>query len=213
MRYSTTGSTTWENAQPTFRTTPTGSGLALGHNGNLVNTAELRDEVAALRPRRRAARPTSPPPTPTSSPSCSPPRPPTRGRGGGDAAAAHAARARSSFVFADENTLYAARDPHGVRPLVLGRLERGWVVASETAALDIVGASFVREVEPGELLAIDADGLRSSRFAAPEPKGCVFEYVYLARPDTTIAGRSRARRPGRDRAPARRASTPSRRTS
>src|SRR4029079_14374002 len=67
--------------------------------------------------------------------------------------------------------------------------ERGWVVASETAALDIVGASFVREVEPGELLAIDADGIRSEHFAAPEPKGCVFEYVYLARPDTTIAGR------------------------
>ena len=90
----------------------------------------------------------------------------------------------------DEDTLYAARDPHGVRPLVLGRLERGWVVASETAALDIVGASFVREVEPGELIAIDEDGLRSSRFAAPDPKGCLFEYVYLARPDTTIAGRN-----------------------
>ena len=99
-------------------------------------------------------------------------------------------RGAFSLVFADEQTLYAARDPHGVRPLVLGRLERGWVVASETAALDIVGASFVREVEPGELLAIDADGIRSSRFAAPEPKGCVFEYVYLARPDTAIAGRS-----------------------
>ena len=90
----------------------------------------------------------------------------------------------------DENTLYAARDAQGVRPLVLGRLERGWVVASETAALDIVGASFVREVEPGELIAIDEHGLRSTRFAAPEPKGCLFEYVYLARPDTTIAGRN-----------------------
>jgi amidophosphoribosyltransferase len=89
----------------------------------------------------------------------------------------------------DETTLYAARDPHGIRPLVLGRLERGWVVASETAALDIVGASVVREVEPGELIAVDADGLRSSRFAEATPTGCVFEYVYLARPDTTIAGR------------------------
>jgi len=93
------------------------------------------------------------------------------------------------FVFMDEHTLYAARDPHGVRPLVLGRLERGWVVASETAALDIVGASLIREVEPGELIAIDEDGLRSQRFAPAEPKGCVFEYVYLARPDTTINGR------------------------
>ncbi len=99
-------------------------------------------------------------------------------------------RGAFSFVFMDENTLYAARDPHGVRPLVLGRLERGWVVASETAALDIVGASVVREVEPGELIAIDEDGLRSVRFAAPEPKGCLFEYVYLARPDTTISGRN-----------------------
>jgi amidophosphoribosyltransferase len=90
----------------------------------------------------------------------------------------------------DENTLYAARDPHGVRPLSLGRLDRGWVVASETAALDIVGASFVRDIEPGELLAIDADGVRSTRFANPTPKACVFEYVYLARPDSVIAGRS-----------------------
>ena len=101
------------------------------------------------------------------------------------------AELRGAFclVFMDEHTLYAARDPHGIRPLVLGRLERGWVVASETAALDIVGASVIREVEPGELIAIDADGLRSTRFAAAEPKGCVFEYVYLARPDTTISGR------------------------
>ena len=99
-------------------------------------------------------------------------------------------RGAFSLVFMDEHTLYAARDGYGVRPLVLGRLERGWVVASETAALDIVGASFVREVEPGELIAIDADGLRSERFAAPTPKGCLFEYVYLARPDTTISGRS-----------------------
>jgi len=95
-----------------------------------------------------------------------------------------------SLVFADEDTLYAARDRHGVRPLVLGRLERGWVVASETAALDIVGASLVREVEPGELLAIGTGGARSACFATPEPKGCLFEYVYLARPDTTISGRS-----------------------
>jgi amidophosphoribosyltransferase len=94
------------------------------------------------------------------------------------------------LAFMDEHTLYAARDPQGVHPLVLGRLERGWVVTSETAALDIVGATFVREIEPGELIAIDEDGLRSQPFAPAAPKGCVFEYVYLARPDTTIAGRS-----------------------
>src|SRR5205807_5456786 len=86
-------------------------------------------------------------------------------------------RGAFSLTFMDEDTLYAARDPQGVRPLVLGRLERGWVVASETAALDIVGASVVREVEPGELIAIDENGLRSQHFAPAEPKGCVFEYV------------------------------------
>jgi amidophosphoribosyltransferase len=73
---------------------------------------------------------------------------------------------------------------------VLGRLQRGWVVASETSALDIVGASFVRDVEPGELLVIDGEGPHGSRFAAPTPRGCLFEFVYLARPDSTISGRS-----------------------
>jgi len=191
-RYSTTGSTTWENAQPTFRTTATGSGIALGHNGNLVNTAELRDEVAALRdsaakPDRTGIRSSTDSDIMTELLAAT-----AADMGVEEAAMRLLPRVRGAFsvVFADEQTLYAARDPHGVRPLVLGRLERGWVVASETAALDIVGASIVREVEPGELLAIDADGLRSSRFAAPEPKGCVFEYVYLARPDTTISGRS-----------------------
>ena len=94
-----------------------------------------------------------------------------------------------SLVFMDENTLYAARDPQGFRPLVLGRLAAGWVVASETAALDIVGAVFVREVQPGELISLDERGARSRIFAAAAPKVCLFEYVYLARPDTTIGGR------------------------
>ncbi|MDF0528410.1 amidophosphoribosyltransferase [Tsukamurella sp. 8F] len=188
-RYSTTGSTTWENSQPIFRTTSAGNGVALGHNGNLVNTAELA---------RRAA---------------------DEGLGGGradqiatsdsdivGALLAHSAADRTleqaamdllptlrgafCLTFMDETTLYAARDPHGVRPLSLGRLDRGWVVASETAAFDIVGASFVRDIEPGELLAIDADGVRSSRFAPATPKSCIFEYVYLARPDSVIQGRS-----------------------
>ncbi|MBO0848230.1 MAG: amidophosphoribosyltransferase [Pseudonocardia sp.] len=189
-RYSTTGSTTWENAQPTFRTTATGSGLALGHNGNLVNTAELRDEVNALA--GRPGRPGAVTATTDSDLITELLAATSADIGLEEAAVRLLPRVRGGFslVFSDEQTLYAARDPHGVRPLVLGRLERGWVVASESAALDIVGASVVREVEPGELLAIDGNGLRSSRFAAPEPKGCVFEYVYLARPDTTISGRS-----------------------
>jgi amidophosphoribosyltransferase len=182
-RYSTTGSTTWENAQPSFRTTAAGTGLALGHNGNLVNTVELAGELAA---RTGGTGSTSDSDIITALLAARP-----------DVSVEQAAlevlptlRGAFSLVFMDEHTLYAARDPQGVRPLVLGRLARGWVVTSETAALDIVGASFVREVEPGELLAVDDDGLRSSRFANPDPKGCLFEYVYLARPDTTIAGRS-----------------------
>jgi amidophosphoribosyltransferase len=183
-RYSTTGGSNWENAQPTFRTTKAGTGLALAHNGNLVNTAELASRAAAegvpgiggvtndsdVITSLLASRPDQPVEL---------------------AAVELLAQLKGAFslVFCDENTLYAARDGHGVHPLVIGRLERGWVVASETAALDIVGASFVREVEPGELIAIDDDGLRSHRFVPPTPAGCLFEYVYLARPDTTIAGR------------------------
>ncbi len=185
-RYSTTGSSTWENAQPTFRTTAAGTGIALGHNGNLVNTAELLATVRELGIADMKGATTD------SDLVCG-----LLAHAATDTSIEAAAmsllptlRGAFSLTFCDERTLYAARDPHGVRPLVLGRLERGWVVASETAALDIVGASFVREVEPGELLAIDSDGLRSSRFANPDPKGCVFEYVYLARPDTSIAGRS-----------------------
>ena len=188
-RYSTTGSPSWENAQPTFRTTTAGTGIALGHNGNLVNTAELvarrRPEGAVAQGRGRV-RATTDSDVVTG----------LLAESAADLGVEEAAlrllpdlRGAFSLAFCDETTLYAARDRHGVRPLVLGRLDRGWVVASETAALDIVGASFVREVEPGELLAIDADGLRSSRFASPDPKGCVFEYVYLARPDTSISGR------------------------
>ena len=184
-RYSTTGASTWENAQPTFRTSAAGSGIALCHNGNLVNTPDLAAHAADAG---------IPGAFPTSSDTdiitaLLAARP--------DLTIEQAAmeilptlRGAFSLVFMDETTLYAARDPQGVRPLVLGRLERGWVVASETAALDIVGASYVREVEPGELIAIDSEGLRSEHFAIAEPKGCVFEFVYLARPDTTISGRT-----------------------
>ena len=190
-RYSTTGASVWKNAQPTFRPTASG-GLALGHNGNLTNTVELESWLAdrdqpedSLTPgalRNEATNDTS---LITALMSTYP------GLTIEEAAAQVLPRLKGAFslVFMDEETLYAARDPQGIRPLVLGRLERGWVVASETAALDIIGASFIREIEPGELIAIDANGLRSQQFAKPEPKGCLFEFVYLARPDTTISGR------------------------
>jgi amidophosphoribosyltransferase len=195
-RYSTTGASTWANAQPTFRSTGQVS-LALGHNGNLINTRELAalldgdgpgstgiaatsdtDVLTALFLSDHGVRPASEPP----------------GAGGTSPVAAAAAavlplvKGAYSLVFMDEQTLYAARDPQGFRPLVLGRLDTGWVVASETAALDIVGARFVREIAPGELVCIDGRGVRSVTFAAAQPSGCLFEYVYLARPDTAISG-------------------------
>ena len=190
-RYSTTGSSVWENAQPTFRGTATGH-LALAHNGNLTNTMELAERVAAAEslsgtlPLGTAIHATSDTELLTALLAAHP----------GESMLAAAvdelphARGAFSLVFMDDRTLYAARDPQGIRPLVIGRLERGgWVVASETAALDIVGAEFVREVDPGEVVAIDERGLRAHRFARPEPKTCLFEFVYLARPDTRIAGR------------------------
>lgn len=191
-RYSTTGASKWENAQPTLGGTAHHT-IALAHNGNLINTSELRGLLSARHVdgfgtaggelRRGNTTDTA---IVTS----------LLGSRAEDVSLEEAAmeqlplvKGAFCFVFMDEHTLYAARDPQGVRPLVIGRLERGWVVASETAALDIVGASYVREVEPGELVVVDEQGLRTRRFAEPEPKGCVFEYVYLARPDTTIAGR------------------------
>lgn len=186
-RYSTTGASSWQNAQPTLGRTAGGT-VALGHNGNLTNTLELLALVRERHPELRGELANGNT-TDTAV---------ITGLLAGDLDHTLEATAlevlpllRGAFclVFMDESTLYAARDPQGVRPLVLGRLERGWVVASETAALDIVGASFVREVEPGELIAIDENGLRTQRFAEEKRAGCVFEYVYLARPDTTIAGR------------------------
>ena len=185
VRYSTSGSSVWENAQPTFRSTSSGS-LALGHNGNLINTLELSALASPAAANHHMPRGTSDTDVLTALFAD-----PARASVEESALATlPLVRGAYSLVFMDEHTLYAARDPHGFRPLVLGRLERGWVVASETAALDIVGAGFVREVEPGELITIDERGVRPHRFAAAEPRGCLFEYVYLARPDTTIAGRS-----------------------
>jgi len=188
-RYSTTGASTWENAQPTLGATAGGT-IALGHNGNLTNTAELVDLVAERYGSQRRGELARGNTTDTALVTALLAGDPDHTL---EATALEVLpRLRGAFclVFIDERTLYAARDPQGVRPLVLGRLERGWVVASEISALDIVGASYVREVEPGELICIDADGLRSSRFAPVDRAGCVFEYVYLARPDTSIAGRS-----------------------
>ena len=187
-RYSTTGGCTWENAQPSYRVTASNDAIALGHNGNLTNTAELARLVKQRGDAMGGMGGTSDSDIITSL---------MASAANADTSLEQAAldllptlQGAFCLVFMDEHTLYAARDRHGVRPLVLGKRENGWVVASETAALDIVGAAFVREVEPGELLVIDSDGVRSTHWGTPEPKGCLFEYVYLARPDTTISGRN-----------------------
>ncbi len=189
-RYSTTGASVWNNAQPTFRTNEQGAGIALAHNGNLTNTDELESWLAQRMPASEVPRKSSMDST-------------------SDTAILTALLSTSSadtveeaalevlpnlqgafcLTFMTEDTLYAARDPQGMRPLSLGRIQKGWVVASETAALDIVGATYVRDVEPGEMVMIDAHGLRSRTFAHAAPKRCLFEYVYLARPDSMLAGR------------------------
>ncbi|AQP50121.1 amidophosphoribosyltransferase [Tessaracoccus flavescens] len=187
-RYSTTGASVWNNAQPTFRATALG-GLALAHNGNLTNTHELEAWLSELAPSEHV--PEKKTMDSTNDTSLVTAIMASFGDEPLESVAMKVLpRLKGAFclTFMTERTLYAARDPQGIRPLVLGRLANGWVVASETAALDIVGASFVREVEPGEFIAIDERGLRSQRFAEANPKGCIFEYVYLARPDTTIAG-------------------------
>ena len=183
-RYSTTGSSTWVNAQPTLRPTKYGT-LALAHNGNLTNTGDLAELVQKL---EGSATSMSGITTDTEIMTALIALQDEKNVEASAIAVLPQLEGAFSLVFMDEHTLYAARDRHGVRPLVLGKLETGWVVASESAALDIVGAAFVREIEPGEFIAIDKNGVRSQRWAEAQPKGCLFEYVYLARPDTTIAG-------------------------
>ena len=196
-RYSTTGSTTWDNAQPVFKTDGAHA-VALGHNGNLVNTSEIAGLVGT------AGAATTDSDLVTTLIANEMPQ-----AGGVEAAALRvlpALRGAFCFVFMDERSVFAARDPHGVRPLSIGRLPNGFVVASETCALDIVGASFLRDVEPGELVRIDDRGLHSVRFAeSPKRSLCVFEFVYLARPDSRMRERTvhEARREmGRDPRPA-----------
>ena len=179
-RYSTTGSTNWDNAQPVFKTNGR-RGLALGHNGNLVNTAEL-NEMAGRRS------------TATTDSDIVATLLAQHLEDGLEEAAVQVLPLLSgafSFVMMDERTVFAARDPHGIRPLVIGRLPAGYCVASETCALDVVGASFEREVEPGELVSLDERGIRSRRYADPPRRAlCLFEFVYLSRADSSMYGRS-----------------------
>ncbi len=185
VRYSTTGaSSRWDNAQPAFVTRADGSGFALGHNGNLVNTVELDRQ---LRARDVIVPSTSDSHLVAELLALA---------GDGDLVRAWKDVAPTlegaySIVAVDEERVMAVRDPHGVRPLVIGRLPSGgWVFASETCALDIVGADYIRDVEPGELVVAGPDGLESHTLAEPSPRLCVFEFVYFARPDSVLFGRS-----------------------
>jgi len=184
-RYSTTGSTRWENAQPSYKPTKTGGGITLGHNGNLTNTLELA---------RLVGHRTNGPRATTDSDLVAELLAARTDDGDLEDAIAEtmpSLKGAYCFVIMDERTVYGVRDPNGIRPLSIGRLPGGgWVLASETCALDIVGATFVRDVEPGELVSIDERGLRSRIIAKPDPKLCLFEYVYVARPDSVLMERS-----------------------
>jgi amidophosphoribosyltransferase len=190
-RYSTTGSSVWCNAQPFYRNVGAHS-FALAHNGNLTNTAELADRVGMLPgaitsdtdlvAELLAAELVDEPE-------------------GSDGRALERALVRVlpelegafSFVLVDEGRVIGARDPHGFWPLCLGKLDDGWVLASETPALDVIGAAFIREVEPGEMIVIDATGYRSVRPFDQErvdPKLCLFEFVYFSRPDGRLYGQN-----------------------
>jgi len=182
-RYSTTGSSTWRNAQPVYRSVGEVQ-FALAHNGNLVNTAALAEEAGML-------------PGTVASDSDLVAELLARDIDSSDIERAlleHLPRFKGafSFVLIDESRLIGVRDPNGFRPLCLGKLDVGWVLASESPALDTIGAHFVREIEPGEMVVIDGDGCRSYHpFGdAIEPRLCVFEFVYFARPDSRLYGQS-----------------------
>jgi amidophosphoribosyltransferase len=179
-RYSTTGSTQWTNAQPLVHHGRART-VALGHNGNLVNATELREQLAEEGVLLRTTSDTEV----IAALIANDPQPLA------DAVANAMARLEGAFsvVALSEETLIAFRDPFGFRPLCLGQLDGDWVVASETCALDLVGAKHEREVERGELVLIGADGVHAREAVPPENGGalCIFEFFYLARPDSKLA--------------------------
>ena len=184
VRYSTTGSSNLKNAQPLTVETSRGQ-IAIAHNGNLVNAGLLRQELEAAGSIFQ---------TTTDSEIIlhliSRPNPAISG--GALAQALSRVHGAYSLILMGENELIAARDPFGFRPLVIGRLDEAIIFSSETCALDLVGAEFVREVEPGEVVVADEGGLRSFKPHAETPREslCVFEFVYFARPDSQLAGRN-----------------------
>src|SRR5205809_1474335 len=183
-RYSTTGSSHLRNAQPLTVDCARGQ-IAIAHNGNLTNAAQLRDELEA----RGSIFQTS---VDSEIILHLMAQPSSNGAGNDLIRAIRRIEGAYSLVIMTENELIGVRDPFGFRPLCLGKLGEAWVLASETCALDLIHARFVRDVEPGEIVAINQDGLSSVQ-AFPEHERhafCIFEYVYFARPDSTIANRN-----------------------
>jgi amidophosphoribosyltransferase len=181
-RYSTTGSNSWENSQPVFRHFGWNA-IALAHNGNLTNTDELANEIGPL-----AATTDSELMTEAIAHEMT-----EEGHSLSEALARTLPRFEGAFTLCvmDNTTLVGVRDPHGFRPLCFGTLGDSWVIASETAALDILGADLVRQIAPGEMIVIDANGPTSSfPFAPCESHLCIFEFVYFARPDSTLLGQT-----------------------
>jgi amidophosphoribosyltransferase len=181
-RYSTTGGLTLENTQP-LRVVYRGGPLALAHNGNLVNARELRAGLEGSGSIFQTTLDTEVFLHLMALSSADNPE---------DALieAIRQVRGAYSMVVLTPEAVFAARDPHGFRPLCLGRLGDGYVVASETCALDLVKADYLREVEPGELVRLDPQGMRATRAmpAAERPRQCIFEHIYFSRPDSRVFG-------------------------
>jgi amidophosphoribosyltransferase len=180
-RYSTTGSTRWANAQPLVQHGRART-VALGHNGNLTNTTELRDELS-----EESVRLTSSSDTEVIAALIARDERPLE-----EAVAATMARIEGAFsaVLLADGKLVGFRDPDGIRPLVLGQLEGDFILASETCALDLIGAELIRELAPGELVVADDGGWRAHQAVPPKTGGalCVFEFIYFARPDSQLRG-------------------------
>ena len=183
VRYSTTGSASWENAQPEFQ----GRGdvnVAVAHNGNLVNAENLRKDLAEDGFKFNST-------SDTTFIAASVVRELERGHSIGESVQTAMRRMEGAYSVAMicRDALVAFRDPYGFRPLCIGEVEGGYVVSSETCGLDIIGAKFVRSVKPGEVVVIDDEGLHSFMGERSRHALCVFEYVYFARPDSRFDGR------------------------
>ena len=183
-RYSTTGSSHLRNAQPLTVDCARGQ-IAIAHNGNLTNAANLRD---ALEARGSIFQTTVDSEIILHLMA----QPSFNGHKNSLIETLHRIEGAYSLVLMTEKELIGVRDPHGFRPLCLGRLDNAWVLASETCALDLIHAKFVRDIEPGEIVAINAEGVSSVQAFPDQDRRafCIFEYVYFARPDSTIAGRN-----------------------